>query len=243
MTHKRDWRVERPRCADAKRQSLYKAARQLGSEAAKLFNIQEFVKILSLLIKRKLFTLAPTGRESSRLNEVNYGYERGGKIYKNTDRATECVMTNIGEDLLKIPVGWAYQLNNEIFINFVKIARHSEDNDILSPKNLLKGLPKTFLSRPLRERRNFLANVSELRNFREGYNSKINKIICHSCIIREDLSLDAQDDENDLLIVSFIGMHRSYNGRSALLCRYETNSLANNSSTPSPAVLKLISIR
>ena len=98
----------------------------------------------------------------------------------------ECAMTNIGTNLLKTPVGWAFQPNNETFINSVKIASHSEDNNILSPKNLLKGfqedlslnaqddendfLTKTFLSRPLRERRNFLANVYELRNFREGGN-------------------------------------------------------------------------
>ena len=61
--------------------------------------------------------------ESSRLNAVNYGYERGvnKEKIKNTDRATECAMTNIGADLLKI-------------------ASHSEDNDILSPKNLFKGI-------------------------------------------------------------------------------------------------------
>ena len=39
--------------------SLYKAAKQLGSEAAKFFNVREFVKILSLLTKLKLSTLAP----------------------------------------------------------------------------------------------------------------------------------------------------------------------------------------
>ena len=70
--------------------------------------------------------------------------------------------------------------------NFLKIARHSVDNNILSPKNLIKALQEdlslsaqdderdflteTFLSRPNGERRNFLANVNELRNFREGVN-------------------------------------------------------------------------
>ena len=49
-------------------------------------------------------------------------------------------MTNIGANLLKISVGWTFQSNNETFINPVKITRHSEDNDILSPKNLLKGV-------------------------------------------------------------------------------------------------------
>ena len=72
-------------------------------------------------------------------------------------------MTNLGANLLKITVGWAYQPNNETFVplftltkgdkNLVKIASHSEDNNILSPKNLLKEF-------------------------------------------QEDLSLNAQDDEN-----------------------------------------------
>ena len=35
------------------------AARKLGSEAAKFFNVKEFVKILSLLTKLKHFNLAP----------------------------------------------------------------------------------------------------------------------------------------------------------------------------------------
>ena len=96
-----------PRCIDAKRQSLYKAAGQLRSEAAKFFVVVEFVKFLSLLTKRNC-----------------------------------------------------------------------------------------LFSRPNGERRNFLANASELRNFREGYNSKINKITRHSCMCQEELSLNAQDDEN-----------------------------------------------
>ena len=109
------------------------AAEQLGSEAAKrnchceakscmdIVLISEFDKLFSLSTKWKLFPLAPPGRESSRLNAVNYGYERGVQRHKNTDRATECAMTNIGA-------------------NFLKIARHSVDNNILSPKNLIKAL-------------------------------------------------------------------------------------------------------
>ena len=109
-----------PRCEDAKRHSLYKTAGQLGSkaenrnchcEAKSLKGIieifeyplsqshsikREFVKLFSLLTKPKLFPLAPEGRESSRLNAVNYGYERGVQRHKNTDRATECAMTDIG---------------------------------------------------------------------------------------------------------------------------------------------------
>ena len=48
-------------------------------------------------------------------------------------------MTNVGANLLKTPVGWAYQPNNETFVplfaltngykNLVKIARHSEDDE------------------------------------------------------------------------------------------------------------------
>ena len=80
-----------------------------------------------------------------------------------------------------------------IGVDFLKIIRHSEDNNFLSPKNLLKVIQEdlslnaqdderitvgwafqpnnvTFISRPLMERRNFLANVNELRNFREGVN-------------------------------------------------------------------------
>ena len=162
---------------DAKRHSLLREVSKLGSEAAKrnshceaksfkgiieifentlsqshsikkiakFFVIREFVKFLSLLTKRKLFALAPEGRESSRLNAVNYGYERGGnkEKLKHTDRATECAMTNVGEDnnilspknLLKrfqedlslnaqdderVTVGWAYQPNN--VTNYVQIS-------------------------------------------------------------------------------------------------------------------------
>ena len=89
-----------------------------------------------------------------------------GKYLINSDRATECAMTNVGAD-----------------------------NSILCPKNLLKALQEglslnaqddervtvgwacqsnneTFISRPLRERRNFLANVNELRNFRDKGNRR-----------------------------------------------------------------------
>ncbi len=45
--------------ADLEAKSVSEAAKQLGSEAAKFFNVREFVKILSLLTKLKLSTLAP----------------------------------------------------------------------------------------------------------------------------------------------------------------------------------------
>ena len=158
-----NWCVEKPRSMDAKRQSLLQAAGQLGSEAVKLFVVVEFVKLFGLLTKRNSLFSRPEGLcrvktidncfargESSRVNAVNYGYERqrepqscamgvtlsalcrGVQIYKNTNRATECAMTNIGANFLKPPVdrakslslfyfilqksikqGWAYQPNNE----------------------------------------------------------------------------------------------------------------------------------
>ena len=111
------------------------AAKQLGSEAAKRNFIREFVKLFSLT-KRKLFIFSPLGlcRVKTIDNcfarglvefvselERTYKFKRGVQRHKNTDRATECAMTNIGA-------------------NFLKIARHSVDNNILSPKNLLKAL-------------------------------------------------------------------------------------------------------
>ena len=83
---------------------MYKAARQLGSEAAKFFNVRESVKFLSLLTKRKLFTLAPVGRESGCFNQFDYNHERGvyNKKYKTPDRATECAMTDVGDKKGKI---------------------------------------------------------------------------------------------------------------------------------------------
>ena len=71
-----------PRCIDARRHSLYKAAEQLGNEAAKrnchyeaknfkgIVLIKEFDKLFSLSTKWKLFTLAPTGRESGCFNHL-----------------------------------------------------------------------------------------------------------------------------------------------------------------------------
>ena len=45
--------------ADLDAKSVSEAAKQLGSEAAKFLNVEEFVKILSLLTKLKHFNLAP----------------------------------------------------------------------------------------------------------------------------------------------------------------------------------------
>ena len=44
-------------------------------------------------LKRKLFTLAPAGRECGCFNQFNYNHERGGS--KNLDRGTESAMTDI----------------------------------------------------------------------------------------------------------------------------------------------------
>ena len=170
---------------------LFLAAKQLGSEAAtrnshceaksfkgivKIFEyslsqshsikklasfilIKEFGKLFSLTARNLNFS--PLGGRLEFVSELErtYKYKRGVKGYKNTARATECAMTNVGADSLKI-------------------ASHSEDNNILSPKNLLKEL-------------------------------------------QEDLSLGAQDDENDIWMVLFSGIHRSCYGRSALPCRHE----------------------
>ena len=150
---------------DAARQLLIKAAKQLGSEAAKRnchceaksFNDivkifenplsqshsikREFVKLFSLLIKRKLFIFSPLGlcRVKTIDNcfarglvefvselERTYKFKRGVQRHKNPDRATECAMTNVGADSLKI-------------------ANHSEDNNILSSKNILKGFQRDGL--------------------------------------------------------------------------------------------------
>ena len=141
--------------------SLLRAAKQLGSEEAKFLAIRESVKLFRIN-KGNLSSLQ--GRE----------LERGVNLI-NSDCATWCAMTDDGENLLKITC-------------------HSEDNNILSPKNLLKELQEelslnaqddesdfyieTFLSRPNGERRNFLANVNELRNFREGCNLRTLSRIC-----------------------------------------------------------------
>ena len=146
---------------DAKRHSLLREVSKLGSGAArrncpceaksckgivKIFEYplsqshsikREFVKFLSLLIKRKLFPLAPTGRESNCSSATSYSCERGVQIYKNTDCATECAMTNVGE-------------------NFLKITSHSEDNNILSPKNLLKVLQEDLSLNAQDDERDFL---------------------------------------------------------------------------------------
>ncbi len=145
---------------DAKRQSLLREVRLLGSEAAKrnchceaksfkgiikLFEntlsqshsikklaiIKKFEKLLSFS-NCKISSLQ--GRESNCSSVTSYSCERGVNRHKNTDRATECAMTNVVKNLLKTTVGWACQPNNEI------IVRHSEDNNILSPKNLHKGI-------------------------------------------------------------------------------------------------------
>ena len=138
---------------------LFSAAKQLGSEAAKrnchceaknfkrIVKIFEYPLLQSHSIKRefvKLLSLTSCkisslrGRESNCSSVTSYSCERGVNRHKNTDRATECAMTNVVKNLLKTTVGWACQPNNEI------IARHSEDNNILSPKNLHKGIQEDF---------------------------------------------------------------------------------------------------
>ena len=83
---------------------------------------------------------------------------------------------------------------------------------------------KQFLSWETTSRKNFLANASELRNFRKVYKNSVkitrhsedNDILGPKNLLKEsqeDLSLNAQDDENVEMF------------------------------EPSPAVLKLISIR
>ena len=133
--------VERPRCVDAKRHSLYKAAGQLGSEAAKrnchceVKSLKGIIEIFenplsqSHLIKRKFVSLLgltkrnflfsrPKGERLGFVSELErtYKFKRGVQRHKNTDRATECAMTNTGANLSKTLVGWAYQPNNEMFL-------------------------------------------------------------------------------------------------------------------------------
>ena len=103
--------VEMPRCA--KRNCHCEAKSSNG--IVKIFKYplsqshsikRESVKLFSLP-KRKISSLQ--GRESSRLNAVNYGYERGVdyalcrgvKRHKNTNHATECAMTDIENNLHK----------------------------------------------------------------------------------------------------------------------------------------------
>ena len=50
----------------------------------------------------KLSTLARVGRESGCFNQFDYNHERGVKIYKNTDRATECAIVCVGDKKGKI---------------------------------------------------------------------------------------------------------------------------------------------
>ena len=77
MTHKRDCCVERPRCIDAKRQSLLQAAGQLGSGAVKLVIVGEFIKLFSLP-KRKLL-LSPQWTLPNKT--IDNCFERGKKKF------------------------------------------------------------------------------------------------------------------------------------------------------------------
>ena len=92
--------------------SSFQAAKQLGSEAAKRSLIREFVKLFSLF-NCKIFSLL--GRGSNCSSATSYSCERGVNLI-NSDRATWCAMTDVCANLLKTPVGWAYQSNNKIFI-------------------------------------------------------------------------------------------------------------------------------
>ena len=110
---------------------------------ASFVSIRESVKLFSLT-KRKFFIFSPLGGRLEFVSELErtYKFKRGVKRYKNTDRATECAMTNVVKNLLKITVGWAFQPNN-----------------------------KTFLISPLEGEKKFLSEFYELRNFREGVGS------------------------------------------------------------------------
>ena len=106
-------------------------------------------------LKRKLFTLAQRTLpnktidncfmrgESGCFNQFDYNHEREVNLI-NPDRATECAMTDVGEDLLKI-------------------ACHSEDNNILSPKKLLKGLQEDLSLNAQDDVRDFLTNENYLQ--------------------------------------------------------------------------------
>ena len=89
--------AKRLRGIDAKRQSLIQAAKQLRSEAAKFFNVREFVDILSL-VKRNIL-LSPLEGEKKFLSELCElrNFREGYKKYKNSDRATECAMTDVDD--------------------------------------------------------------------------------------------------------------------------------------------------
>ena len=115
-----------------------KAAKQLGSEAAKC-NLEaktkrsEEAKFVSEAAKKLRSEAAkcnilfsPLEGEKKFLGELCElrNFREGYKKYKNSDRATKCAMTNVGDDLAKI--------------NYAKIARYSEDNNNFSPKNLHK---------------------------------------------------------------------------------------------------------
>ena len=125
-----------PRGEDAKRHSRLREARQLGSEAAKrnchceaksckvLIKFfenplsqshsikREFENFLSLF-NCKISSLP--GRECGCCNQFNYNHERGvnKKKHKNTDRATECAMTNVVKNLRKTTVGRHCEITDE----------------------------------------------------------------------------------------------------------------------------------
>ena len=150
--------------------------------------IKEFGKLFSLTARNLNFS--PLGGRLEFVSELErtYKYKRGVKGYKNADRATECAMTNVVKNLLKI-------------------TSHSEDNDILSPKNLLKVLQEDLSLNAQDDERNFLANVNELRNFREGGNRTNfiqTPVIWMNCVPSPAV----------LKLIS----------RSALPCRHETSS-------------------
>ena len=107
-----------PRGVDAKRLSLLRGVRQLGSEAANrnchceaksfkgIVNIFENTLSQSHSIKRKFENLLSLpncnisslrGRESSRSSVTSYECERGVDRHKTIDRATECAMTSVGK--------------------------------------------------------------------------------------------------------------------------------------------------
>ena len=93
--------------ADLEAKSVSETAGQLRSEADKR-NI-----LISPLEGEKKFL-----SELCKLRNFREGYKK----YKYSDRATECAMTNVGDDFEKI--------------DYAKIARHSEDNNNFIPKNL-----------------------------------------------------------------------------------------------------------
>ena len=87
---------------------MYKAARQLGSEAAK-HNLDaktqrsEEAKSVSEAAKCNIL-LSPLEGEKKFLSELCElrNFREGYKKYKNSDRATKCAMTNVGDKKGKI---------------------------------------------------------------------------------------------------------------------------------------------